>query len=82
MQPQENPARVLLGFHGDSTEGFLLKNLYCLECTLHVTGRGIIEYMLGLTGHIGDAGLVGCSSIYFTLFRKGNNHVQLVLPDV
>ena len=21
MQPQENPCRVLLGFHGDSTEG-------------------------------------------------------------
>ena len=32
MQFQENPARVLLGLHGDSTEGFLLKNLYCLEC--------------------------------------------------
>ena len=32
MQPQENPARVLLGLHGDSTEGFLLKNQYCLEC--------------------------------------------------
>ena len=25
--------RVLLGFCGDCTEGFLLKNLYCLECT-------------------------------------------------
>ena len=24
--------RVLLGLYGDSTEGFLLKNLYCLEC--------------------------------------------------
>ena len=33
MQPQENPARVLLGLHGDCTEGFLLKNLCCLECT-------------------------------------------------
>ena len=32
MQPQEKPARVLLGLHGDSTEGFLLKNQYCLEC--------------------------------------------------
>ena len=32
MQPQENPARVLLGLHGNSTEGFFLKNLYCLEC--------------------------------------------------
>ena len=31
MQPRENPAKVLLGLHGDSTEGFLLKNLYCLE---------------------------------------------------
>ena len=30
MQPQENPARVLLGLHGNSTEGFLLKNLYWL----------------------------------------------------
>ena len=28
MQPQENPARVLLGLHGNSTEGLLLKNLY------------------------------------------------------
>ena len=27
MQPQENPCRVLLGLHGDSTEGFLVKNL-------------------------------------------------------
>ena len=34
MQPQENPRRVLLGLHGNSTEGFLLKNLYCLECIL------------------------------------------------
>ena len=25
-------ARVLLELHGDSTGGFLLKNLYCLEC--------------------------------------------------
>ena len=33
MQPQENPCRVLLGLHGDCTEGLFLKNLYCLECT-------------------------------------------------
>ena len=32
MQPQENPARVLLGLHGNSTERFFLKSLYCLEC--------------------------------------------------
>ena len=32
MQPQENPARVLQGLHGNSTEGFLQKNLCCLEC--------------------------------------------------
>ena len=31
MQPQENPARVLPGLHGNSTEGFLLNDLYCLE---------------------------------------------------
>ena len=31
---QENPARVLLGLHSDSTERFLLKNLCCLECIL------------------------------------------------
>ena len=36
---QENPARVLQGLHGKSTQGFFLKNLYCLECIiiLHVT---------------------------------------------
>ena len=28
------PCRILLGLHGISTEGFLLKNQYCLECTL------------------------------------------------
>ena len=28
MQPQ--------GLHGDSTEGFFVKNLYCLECTYAV----------------------------------------------
>ena len=33
MRPQENPARVLLGLHGNSTQGFLLNNLYCLECS-------------------------------------------------
>ena len=33
MQPQKNPARILLGLHGDRTEGLLLKNLYCLECS-------------------------------------------------
>ena len=27
------PCKVLLGLHGDCTEGFFLKNLYCLECT-------------------------------------------------
>ena len=32
MQPQENPCRVLLGLHGNSTKGLFLKNLYCLEC--------------------------------------------------
>ena len=33
---QENPARVLLGFRGNSIEGLglLLNNLYCLECTV------------------------------------------------
>ena len=31
MQPQENPTRFLMCLHGNSTEGFLLKNLYCLE---------------------------------------------------
>ena len=31
MQPQEDPTRVLQGLHGNSTQGFLLKNLYCLE---------------------------------------------------
>ena len=31
MQPPENPCRVLLGLQGDSTEGFFLKKLYCLE---------------------------------------------------
>ena len=34
MQPQENPCRVILGLHGDCTEGFFLKNLYCLDCIL------------------------------------------------
>ena len=36
MQPQDNPARVLLGLHGDSTEWFLLKNPYCLECITNI----------------------------------------------
>ena len=31
MQLQENPAKVLQGLYGNSTEGLLLKNLYCLE---------------------------------------------------
>ena len=35
MQPQENPARVLLGLHGNSTERFLLKNLCCLDCIVN-----------------------------------------------
>ena len=33
MQPQENPCRVLLGLHSNSTQGLFLKNLYCLQCT-------------------------------------------------
>ena len=32
--------RVLLGLHGDSTEGFLLKNLYCLECSVSLQSFG------------------------------------------
>ena len=35
MQPQENPARVHLELHGNSTEGLFLKNLYCLDCWPH-----------------------------------------------
>ena len=31
MQPQENPCRVFLGLQGNSTEGFFLKKLYCLQ---------------------------------------------------
>ena len=44
MQPQENPARVLQGLHGESSEVFLLKNLYCLEC------RDLLHYTL-YNGH-------------------------------
>ena len=36
MQPQENPARVLLGLLGNCTEGLLLMNLYCLECMANI----------------------------------------------
>ena len=32
------PWRVLLGLHANSTEGFFLKNLYCLECMQYLTG--------------------------------------------
>ena len=38
MQPQENPARVLQGLHGNSTQGFFLEDLYCLECSDAKTG--------------------------------------------
>ena len=31
MQPLENPCMDILGLHGDSIEGFFLKDLYCLE---------------------------------------------------
>ena len=41
MQPRENPARVPRGLQGDCTEGFLLKNLYCLECS-SVINAGIL----------------------------------------
>ena len=34
--------RVLLGLHGDCTEGFFLKNLYCLECTFYCTRYNVI----------------------------------------
>ena len=30
---------VLLGLHGNSTEGFLLKNLYCLKCSVVKHGK-------------------------------------------
>ena len=40
MQPQENPCRVLLGLHGDCTEGFFLTNLYRLEW------RGVFSHYL------------------------------------
>ena len=46
MQPQENPARVLLGLYGNSTEGFLLKNQYCLECTSKSIG---LSFRFGAT---------------------------------
>ena len=29
---KKKPSVLLQGLHGDSTEGFLLKNLHCLEC--------------------------------------------------
>ena len=45
MQPQEHPARVLLGLYGDCTEGFFLKNLYCLECILVVLSLNLYKKM-------------------------------------
>ena len=33
---QCNP-RTALALHGDSTEGFFLKNLYCLECNIKLS---------------------------------------------
>ena len=38
MQPRENPFRVLLGLHGNSTEVFFLKSLYRLEHTWYACG--------------------------------------------
>ena len=32
--------RVLLGLHGDCTEGLFLKNLYCLECNVSKVIKG------------------------------------------
>ena len=55
MQPQENPCRVLLGLHGNSTERFFLKNLYCLECSsvltqsvAHILCYMIIIFMIAM----------------------------------
>ena len=59
MQPQENPARVLLGLHCDSTEGFILKNLFCLEWSNHLFclylypyKQGAIELKFLNSGHL------------------------------
>ena len=46
MQPRDNPARVLLGLHGDSTQGFFLNNLYCLECILRTIWR--LSWIFGI----------------------------------
>ena len=56
MQPQEKSARVLLGLHGNSTEGFLLKNLFCLECMWYIHSlehfaRGPLLFYLPIRDH-------------------------------
>ena len=42
MQPLEN---LLLGLQGNSTQGFYLKNLYCLECDI-ITVKGNRYYTM------------------------------------
>ena len=68
MQPQENPCRVLLGLHGNSTERFILKNLYCLECMVkYKTQSYHDEYMGSLAKH-------GISSYYWYIV-----HCQIIV---
>ena len=64
MQPQENPARVLLGLHGDCTEGFFLKNLYCLECSRPIDVQRPLAFVS--RQHC-------CSKSYFVGFRMSSS---------
>ena len=74
MQPQQNPARVLLGLHGNSTERFLLKNLYCLEQKMFLPRPRV---KVSIVGSFRDRE-VACSASD----RQGSNFESCVLRTV
>ena len=72
MQPQEDPASVLLGLHGDCTIGFLLKNLYCLEYMISVLQLFSIR-RLNLSAKCLMAGVIGQTQSGFVLALFGQS---------
>ena len=83
MQPQENPCRVLLGLHGDCTEGFFLKNLYCLDC---MTNKSVMTFIsvnkISVCLSVCHLILMGCYIIQLTVIDFGHGDDWELSPHI
>ena len=80
MQPQENPAKVLLGLHGNSTEWFFLEKLYGLECTRR-TSKEEKKHVINVYGKVlEDEELLYIECFHYFLLNSQSRTSESILP--